>query len=229
MLDAMVDFDWTQAERATTDDPLRVIFSACILGHATGWEGGPYTEPLAVRLSKLAKVKPVHFCPENATLGTPRPLTTLHDGHGRDVLAGRARVLETTGRDVTGEVIRGAELMLDVARRARAQLAVLLDVSDSCGSHAVYIGPPEDKRYQQGTGVAAAMLIDAGIPVFAQRDFATLGRLVALLDPTFEPDPAAFDFVDHPWYRGYFAAGPVGLKMVDYENQRLKSEREKKG
>jgi hypothetical protein len=32
-------FDWSRLERVTADDPLRVLFSACLLGHATGWEG----------------------------------------------------------------------------------------------------------------------------------------------------------------------------------------------
>ena len=210
-------FDWGRLATASVDEPLRVLFSACVLGHATGWEGGPYTEPLAVRFSRLPKVKAVAFCPEHATLGTPRPLTTLHDGDGRDVLAGRARVLETTGRDVTRELIRGAEMMLEVARSARVELAILLDVSDSCGSHAIYLGPPEDRRYQQGLGVAAATLMAAGFPVVAQRDAATLQRLVAALDETFEPDPAALDFVDQPWYRDYFANGSPGLKLADYE------------
>jgi uncharacterized protein YbbK (DUF523 family) len=206
-------FDWSRLERVTADDPLRVLFSACLLGHATGWEGGAYPEPLSVRLAGLPVVRAMYFCPENATLGTPRPLTTLYDGHGRDVLAGRARVLETTGRDVTREIVRGAEAMREVARRGGAELAVMLDVSDSCGSHVVYLGAPEERRYQQGPGVAAATLMEAGIPVLAQRNFATLQRLIAALDPGFEPDPAAFDFVDHPWYRDYFADGPVGIKL----------------
>lgn len=200
-------FDWARPSRATPDDPLRVLFSACLLGHPTGWEGGAYTEEIAVRLAGLPCVRAVHFCPENATLGTPRPLTTLHGGHGGDVLAGRARVLETTGRDVTRELVRGAEAMLAVARREGAELAVLLDVSDSCGSHVVYLGDPVERRYQKGPGVAAALLLDAGVPVLAQRDHATMQRLLAALDPTFAPDPAAFDFVEHPWYRDYFADG----------------------
>lgn len=202
-----IGFDWDRVHGVTADDPLRVLFSACLLGHPTGWEGGPYTAPLAVRLAGLANVKPIHFCPEDATLGTPRPLTTLHDGHGRDVLAGRARVLETTGRDVTREVVRGAEAMLAVARRTRVELAVLLEVSDSCGSHVVYLGAPDQRRYQRGPGVAAAMLMTAGVPVLAQRDAATLQRVLAILDPTFEPDPNAVDVVDDPWYRDYFAGG----------------------
>lgn len=206
-------FDWSRLERVTVDDPLRVLFSACLLGHATGWEGGAYPEPLAVRLAGLPLVRAMYFCPENATLGTPRPLTTLYDGHGRDVLSGRARVLETTGRDVTREIVRGAEAMREAARRGGAELAVMLDVSDSCGSHVVYLGAPEERRYQQGPGVAAATLMEAGVPVLAQRDFATLQRLIAALDPGFTPDPAALDFVDQPWYRDYFANGPVGIKL----------------
>jgi len=206
-------FDWSRLERVTVDDPLRVLFSACLLGHATGWEGGAYPEPLAARLAGLPLVRAMYFCPENATLGTPRPLTTLYDGHGRDVLSGRARVLETTGRDVTREIVRGAEAMRAAAMRGGAELAVMLDVSDSCGSHVVYLGAPEERRYQQGPGVAAATLMEAGVPVLAQRDFATLQRLIAALDPGFTPDPAAFDFVDHPWYREYFADGPVGIKL----------------
>jgi uncharacterized protein YbbK (DUF523 family) len=213
-------FDWSRLSSVTIDDPLRVMFSACLLGHETGWEGGAYTDALAVRLAGLPRVRRIHFCPEHATLGTPRALTTLYDGHGRDVLAGRARVLETTGRDVTRELVAGADAMLAAARAGGAELAVLMDVSDSCGSHAVYLGAPADRRYQRGPGVAAATLMDAGIPVLAQRDHATLQRLVAALDPTFAVDPAASDFVDHPWYRDYFADGPVGAPLAEYEAAR---------
>lgn len=210
-------FDWTRIETVTEENPLRVLFSSCILGNPTGWEGGPYTEPLAVRLAALPRVKPIHFCPETAFLGTPRPLTTLHDGHGRDVLAGRARVLETTGRDVTQEIVRGGQMMRDIAQHAQVELAIMLDVSDSCGSHAVYLGEPAVRRYQQGPGVAAAILMEAGIPIIAQRDYGSMNRLLAALDPTFTPDAAARDFIDHPWFVDYFKDGPVGLPLAEYE------------
>lgn len=221
-------FDWSRAETATPTDPLRVLFSACIVGRKTGWDGEAYTEPLALRLSRLANVRAVSFCPEDATLGTPRPLTTLHDGHGRDVLAGRARVLDTDRRDVTAQLLEGARGMLAMARRARVELAVMLDVSDSCGSHVVYLGDPAVRRYQQGPGVAAALLAREGVPVLAQRDYATLQRLVADLDPSFDPitdgDPQAVDFVDHPWYRDYFADGPVGPPLAEYERLRKRDD-----
>ena len=215
-------FDWARLGRVTESDPLRVLFSACLLGHATGWEGGPYTEELATRLAGLGNVKAIAFCPEDATLGTPRPLTTIHDGHGRDVLAGRARVLETTGRDVTRELVAGGEAMLGAARRGGAELAVLMEISDSCGSHALYLGAAVERRYQKGTGVAAAILANAGIPIVGQRDQATLHRILAALDPTFQLDPEAIDFAEGEWYRDYFTDGPVGPKLADYERAKKK-------
>lgn len=217
-------FDWSRLETASPEDPLRVLFSACLLGNETGWDGEAYPEPLAVRLSRLPCVRAVPFCPEDVSLGTPRPLTTLYDGHGKDVLAGRARVLETTMRDVTEPLLRGAGLMLAAAQKSKAELAVMLDVSDSCGSHVVYLGHPDERRYQQGPGVAAALLMREGLPVLAQRDTATLQRIVAALDPSFEVDPEAFDFVDHPWYRSYFRHGPVGPPLEDYERAKERGE-----
>ena len=211
-------FDWTRLESATKDDPLRVMFSACLIGQPTGWDAQSYDEPLAMRLAKLDCVSEIPFCPEDVSLGTPRPLTTLHGGHGHDVLAGRARVVETTGRDVTAELLTGSHAMLKWATQQEVELAILMDVSDACGSHAIYIGDPKERRYQQGPGLAAAMLMNAGIPVLAQRDYATLNRLVAALAPTYEPDPEAIDFVDHPWFVDYFKGGPVGLKLADYES-----------
>ena len=156
-----------------------------------------YTEDLAVRLAGLDKVRARPFCPEEMSLGTPRPLTTLYDGHGRDVLAGRARVLETTMRDVTSELITGAKAMLATAKRADVELAVMMDVSDSCGSHAIYIGHPDDRRYQQGPGVAAALLSSEGFPIIAQRDYARCSVWSRRSIRTSSRDPEAFDFVDH--------------------------------
>lgn len=213
----MTTFDESRLDRVTPADPLRVLFSACLLGDATGWEGGPYTAPLLVRFAGLANVAPIRFCPENHGLGTPRPFTTIHDGHGRDVLAGRARVLETTGRDVTKELVAGARAMLEVAQKGRAELAVLMEISDSCGSHALYFGDSVIRRYQKGTGVAAAVLGEAGIPIVGSRDAATLGRILGKLDPTFVAEEGAIDFVETEWYREYFTDGSPGVPLAEYE------------
>ena len=64
--------------RVTANDPLRVLSSACLLGHHVGWEGGPYTADVALALAACDRVRITPFCPEDRILGTPRLLTTLH-------------------------------------------------------------------------------------------------------------------------------------------------------
>ena len=100
-----IGFDWTRLQQVTADDPLRVLFSACLLGHATGWEGGAYTDALAVRLARLPTVRSVHFCPENATLGTPRIYEGFRGGKGRAFLHGHTFAGNPLGARVASEVI----------------------------------------------------------------------------------------------------------------------------
>jgi uncharacterized protein YbbK (DUF523 family) len=218
-LEQRPQFDWKRLQTVSPEDPLRVLFSACLLGHATGWEGTAYTTPLAVQLARLEGVRALSFCPEDYSLGTPRPLTTLYEGNGWDVLAGQARVLERTQRDVTEALLKGAQAMLSYAQKAQVELAVLLDISDSCGSHVIYLGPPEERRYQAGPGVAAALLLQAGIPVMAQRDEASLQRLLAQLNPAFVPDPSAIDYPQSALYRAYIEGGYSGVKLADFERE----------
>ena len=50
-------FDWGRLATVADADPLRVFFSAGLLGQARGWWGGPYTDDLAVRLSTLPALR----------------------------------------------------------------------------------------------------------------------------------------------------------------------------
>jgi uncharacterized protein YbbK (DUF523 family) len=200
-------FDWARARAATTEDPLRVLVSACLVGTPVGWDGVAYTEDVIVALTKLPNVRAVTFCPEAFELTVPRPFTTIHDGNGFDVLDRRARVLETTGRDVTRELVNGAEAMLARAREERVDLALLNEISDSCGTSTIYLGDPAKKVYQRGPGVAAATLHRAGIPVLGSRDLRTLHALFRALDPEHAMPEGVIDHVESEWYRGYFGAG----------------------
>ena len=99
--------------------------------------------------------------------------------------------------------------MLDCAREHHVELAILTDMSASCGSQVISEGCRlvEDRRYQAGVGVATALLLRDGIPVVSQRDHRTLERLRALLDPGHRPDSAARDHHETAWYRAYFGTG----------------------
>lgn len=67
-------------------------------------------------------------------------------GTGGDVLAGRARIVESDGRDVTGHYQLAAWLALSAAREAGCQAALLTDGSPTCGSQFVYDGSFRGRR-----------------------------------------------------------------------------------
>ena len=47
--------------------------------------------------------------------------------------------------------------------------------------------------------IAAALLLQSGIPVVSQRDYRSLGLLGARLDPRWAPSPGDVDFHRSPW------------------------------
>lgn len=196
----------------TAKDPLRILVSACMTGLAVGWDGTNNGEfPTVLKLMRSPLVRLVRFCPEDYSFGTPRPMSDLHGGNGYDVLDGRARVLTEQGEDWTAGMIRASEKMLELARKERVELAVLMDISAACGSQVIYLGNrfAENKVYQKGPGLCAAQLKRNGIEVISQRDFASLEILYGKLDPTHQPNPEAIDHHQQPWYREYFGVADV--------------------
>lgn len=119
------------------------------------------------------------ICPElSAGMMVPRPPAEIAGGMaGEDVLAGRARVLEISGGDVTAAFVRAAENALALAKETGCRHALLIDPSSSCGSVSIYYGSfSGDKR--PGNGVTAALLKQAGIQVYSN---AEIDRLVERL------------------------------------------------
>jgi len=186
----------------SVQDPWRVLLSGCLAGWACGVDGTDYGLGAALRdLLSLPTMRVFPFCPEQTALGTPRTMPDIHGGDGFDVLAGRARVLDEQGEDLTERMIEGARAMLAFARESRAELALLTDMSAACGSQVISYGCRlvEVRRYRKGVGIATALLLQAGIPVVSQRDFRTLALLRARLDPAYEPPEDALDHQEHPW------------------------------
>jgi len=186
----------------TEQDPWRVLVSGCLAGWGCGVDGGDYGFGAAFReLLALPTLRVLPFCPEQHALGTPRSMPDIHGGDGFDVIAGRAKVFDEHGRDLTAKMLEGAQAMLAFAQQARAELAILTDMSAACGSQVISDGCRlvSERRWQRGVGVATALLLDAGIPVVAQRDYQTLALLRARLDPAFTPPEGLRDHHEHPW------------------------------
>jgi uncharacterized protein YbbK (DUF523 family) len=186
----------------TVAEPWRVLVSGCLAAWPCGVTGSDYGLGDQMReLFALPRWQTVAFCPEQHALGTPRTMPDLHGGDGVDVLAGRARVLDEHGADLTAPMLDGARAMVAFAQAHRVELAVLTDMSAACGSQVISDGCRlvEVRRYQKGVGVATAMLLDAGISVVSQRDARTLGRLRARLEPGHVVPDDARDHHEQPW------------------------------
>lgn len=186
----------------TPADPWRVLVSGCLAGWACGVEGTDYgLGGVLADLLRLPTLRAIPFCPEQHGMGTPRTMPDIHGGDGFDVLRGTARVRDEHGADLTEKMLDGARAMLACARAEQAELAVLTDASAACGSQVISLGCrlAAERRHQKGVGVATAMLLEAGLPVVSQRDFRTLARLRARLEPGWTPPSEVRDHHEHPW------------------------------
>jgi uncharacterized protein YbbK (DUF523 family) len=157
----------------------KILVSACLMGHAVRYDGRakPLVHPALERWREEGRL--VTICPEmSAGMPVPRAPAEIEGGNaGEDVLAGKSRVLEMTGGDVTKGFLDAAENALALARETGCDYALLIDGSPSCGSGFIYDGSFSGER-RAGNGVTAALLKRAGIEVFSDRD---IDRLVERL------------------------------------------------
>lgn len=204
----MTDREYLKQLRVPTrENPLRILMSACLAGITCGYDGTANGEyPSALNILKYDTVKVIRFCPEEFSFGSPREMCDIHGGTGFDVLDGKAKLISETGIDWTEGIIKASQKMLDIAVQERIEIAVLMDISAACGSQVIYNGSrfAQNKVYQIGAGVAAAMLLRNGFKVVSQRDYASLEILYAKIDTGHQIDPAKLDHHEIEWYKDYF-------------------------
>ncbi|MGB9803034.1 DUF523 domain-containing protein [Desulfofundulus sp.] len=147
---------------------MKYVVSACLAGEACAYDGRPRTCSAVERLVREGRAIPV--CPEClGGLPVPRPPAEIKDGTGGDVLAGRARVVNCEGRDVSGAFIHGARATLEIARRHGVRNAILKARSPSCGYGRVYDGTFTG-TLRPGCGVTAALLQEAGFRILTEEE-----------------------------------------------------------
>lgn len=157
----------------------KILVSACLLGRPVRYNGSakPFVHPALARWQAEGRV--VSICPElSAGFSVPRPPAEIADGgSGENVLAGHARVLESSGSDVTTLYRAGAEAALALARTENCLFALLIDGSPSCGSSFIHDGSFSGTM-RAGAGVTAALLRASGIEVFAPAEIARLEQAI---------------------------------------------------
>ncbi|MFT4015172.1 MAG: DUF523 domain-containing protein [Paracoccus sp. (in: a-proteobacteria)] len=157
----------------------KILVSACLLGRPVRDNGSarPLVHPLMAQWRTEGRL--VSIRPElTAGFSVPRPPAEIADGQsGATVLAGIARVIEATGRDVTDQYVAGAHAALALAREHGCRFALLVDGSPTCGSGLIYDGAFAGRKHA-GAGVTAALLPQHGIEVFTEAGIEALaGRL----------------------------------------------------
>ncbi|MFB4323006.1 DUF523 domain-containing protein [Paenibacillus sp. BR1-192] len=145
-----------------------IVVSSCLAGMKVRYNA---TDSMDTNIQLLVEAKKaVTVCPE--LLGgftIPREPAEIVGGNGDDVLAGKARVVELSGRDVTEMYIQGAHQALRMAQELGALLIVLKEGSPSCGSAMIYNGEFDNVK-QAGYGVTTALLRREGYTVISEHE-----------------------------------------------------------
>jgi len=164
-----------------------ILVSACLLGLNTRYNLVPKRNDRLLELLARLDLSPVPVCPEQlAGLPTPRPATRFARGDGAAVLRGDGIVVNSHGDDVSRLFVAGAEQALQVAGLAVCEIAVLKERSPSCGVQQIHL----DQQIVAGSGVACALLRQAGVAVFSEEQ---LEALEAFLTSTPLPDESCHD------------------------------------
>jgi uncharacterized protein YbbK (DUF523 family) len=165
--------------RRPAPEPPSILVSACLLGQHVRYDGTSARVESSVLEDWAAEGRAIAFCPEVAAGGSvPRPAAEIVGGDGHQVLDGRARVIDATGRDVTSAFTEGARGALSAALASGARAAILKEGSPSCGSNWTHDGSFSGQLVT-GPGVAAALLERNGIRVFGEHEVDQAAAYVA--------------------------------------------------
>ena len=135
--------------------------SACLCGHKVRYDGGDCAAADVLAAQVLS------ICPEvMGGLPTPRAPAEIVGGDGHDVWAGRARVVDANGEDVTEAFKLGAELALQRLQAAHIDTVYLKAKSPSCGQGQIYVGSFSG-LLREGDGVSTALFQQHGIHVIS--------------------------------------------------------------
>ncbi len=143
-----------------------ILVSACLVGVNCRYDGTNIQN--VDLLEKIKEEEFVPVCPEQlGGLLTPRPRATIVSGTGKEVITGKAKVIDINGKDVTGEFLKGAHETLKIAHLKKVETAILKEKSPSCGMEFTN----SDFKKVGGSGVFAALLKREGIKILSENNF----------------------------------------------------------
>lgn len=140
----------------------KILISACLCGDKTRYDGKSNLHPKIDAL--LEKYELIPFCSEvEGGLSIPRdPAERIGE-----------KVISSTGRNVTKNYERGAELAYNICLALKIKIVILKDRSPACGVYKIHDGSFSGKVID-GMGVTAELLTKKGIKVLSENDIDSL-------------------------------------------------------
>ena len=140
----------------------KILVSACLLGTPCRYDGK--SKPVSDVIALKNKYELIPVCAETLG-GLPTPRI------GAEIVGDK--VIRADGVDVTLEYCKGAEIVLQIARKNNCKIAILKTKSPSCGKGKVYDGT-FTKTLTNKNGILAELLINNGISVFDETEIERL-------------------------------------------------------
>lgn len=136
-----------------------IFVSGCLVGINCKYSGGNNFNEKIFNMVKEGKAIPI--CPEQlGGLSTPRNPSEIK------IIDGKRRVIDNQNNDVTENFERGANEVLELAKKLNIKKAILQPRSPSCGVGKIYSGN-FDGKLVDGNGILAELLIKNGIEVIS--------------------------------------------------------------
>jgi uncharacterized protein YbbK (DUF523 family) len=134
-----------------------ILVSACLCGVNCKYNGKNNLNEECLEL--LKKGEALLVCPEQlGGLQTPRNPSEIR------IIDGETKVFMNDGTDVTENYKRGAEEVLNLAKKLNIKKAILKRKSPSCGCGEIYDGTFTN-TLTNGNGITASLLLENGIEV----------------------------------------------------------------
>lgn len=134
-----------------------ILISACLVGINCKYNGKNNYNEKAFQLVKNGKAIPI--CPEQlGGLPTPRDPAEIK------IINNKRYVFDNKNKDITDAFIKGANEVLELAKKLNIKKVILQSRSPSCGVGKIYSGN-FDGKLTDGNGLLAQMLIENNIEV----------------------------------------------------------------
>lgn len=149
-----------------------ILVSACLAGVNCKFDCDIKKSEKVAQL--VLKGRAIPLCPEILTgFKTPRPAMEILGGDGKDVLGGKAKIIDKNGNDYTKKFTEGAKKVLKIAKILNIKKAILKSKSPSCGKDLRFDGTFKGKMVK-GDGVLTALLKKNGIEIYSETELQEL-------------------------------------------------------